>query len=370
MDQQEFYKELVHRYVTNQATEEELETFFHLLESGEINAVLEAYLNEEAIRMAGEETEVVRRSSLLRRIAVAASVLIVLGVGLFVYQHNHQKTNAKQIAQNDIPPGTNKAILTLANGQKIVITDAKRGTIAQQGAAQISKTADGEIVYAEGEKPVSAEINMNTVETPVAAKTNITLSDGTKVWLDAESSIRFPASFSGGSREVATTGQVYFEVAHDAKKPFKVSTKGQAVEVLGTHFNINAYDDEASIKTTLLEGSVRISDNAQTALLKPGQQAVVKNSISVQQADVDEVTAWKNGDFVFNNENLQSIMRQLSRWYDIQVTYKDNNTGSLRFGGLVSRSKNISAVLSMMQSTGKIHFQINGRRVMVIAGKE
>jgi transmembrane sensor len=187
--------------------------------------------------------------------------------------------------------------------------------------------------------------------------------------LDAVSSIRFPASFSSKERKVEITGQVYFEVAHDKTKPFRVTARGVTVEVLGTHFNINAYDDESTIKTTLLEGLIKISASGQTGLLKPGQQAQIGSTDSkikiINEVDVEQVVDWMNGDFIFNGEDIYTTMRKISRWYDVDVVYQGSSK-NLQLEGRVSRSKNISIVLKAMELTGKIHFKLEGRRITVM----
>jgi len=194
----------------------------------------------------------------------------------------------------------------------------------------------------------------------------IILPDGTTAYLDAASSVHFPTAFTGNSREVSATGQVYFEVAHDKTKPFRVTIKGQTVEVLGTHFNIKAYDDETVIRTTLLEGSVKISVNGQSTLLHPGEQSQISattNKITVIHPDLDEVMAWKNGLFKFNNTDLQTVMRQLIRWYDVEVTYEGSNK-NYRFGGYIPRDSKLSDVLRILQLSG-VKFSIDGKKIIV-----
>jgi transmembrane sensor len=210
----------------------------------------------------------------------------------------------------------------------------------------------------------------NTIETPKGGQYRIDLPDGTMVWLNAGSSLRYPNRFAGQERKVALTGEAYFEVAKNKQMPFRVVSGKQVVEVLGTHFNINAYTDEASVKTTLLEGSVNVllQETHQSELLNPGQQAVVKyngSSIVVQPVKVEEAVAWKNGYFMFVDADLESIMRQLARWYDVEVAY-EGNLGSLKFGGMVSRSKSIAQTLRILELTGNVRFKVAGRRVTVM----
>jgi len=302
------------------------------------------------------------------RIAAAASIILALSVGSYFLLHKQQ---SQQIAynKNDILPGRNQAVLTIDNGEKIILTSAKNGQLALQGSIAIKKTADGQVVY-NTDQSITAEnkVIYNTMATPRGGQYHLTLADGTNVWLDAASSITYPVAFTGSARKVAITGQVYFEVVHNAAKPFKVTVKGQTIEDLGTHFNINAYDDEAALKTTLLEGSVKVYENGQTAILKPGQQSLTEagsTSIKVKNIDVEEVTAWKDGYFDLNKANLESIMRQVSRWYDVDVIYSDESLKTRVFGGTVSRFKNLSQLLEKLELTGAAHFKIENQKIFV-----
>jgi transmembrane sensor len=303
------------------------------------------------------------------RIAAAAAILIVLSGSLYFYL---RKSKAVDQYANDIAPGTAKPYLTLANGQKIILNNEQPGTIAKQGAVIIKQNASGKLVYI-SPNIVSKEPVFNTLTNPRGGKIiSLALPDGTEVKLDAASSITYPTAFNGKTRNVATTGKVYFAVTYNKHQPFFTTTKEQTVEDLGTRFIVEAFDDEPVIKTTLIEGSVKINRDNKNNLLKPGQQCLIQsihNIIKVEQADIDEETAWINGDFDFHNKDLGSIMRQLGRVYNIDVVYKDN-VGGMPFDGMISRSRNISGVLSLMESTGKIHFEISGRRVTVIAGSK
>ncbi|MFA4870577.1 MAG: FecR family protein [Pedobacter sp.] len=306
-----------------------------------------------------------------------AAVLAILALSTILYFRSpvtlFQKEN-KTVKSQKILPGGNKAYLTLANGQKISLTDAANGTIQQQTGLTIRKTADGTLVYEVSklsQQSNQEETLYNTIETPKGGQYQVNLPDGTKVWLNAASSLKYPTQFIGSKRIVELDGEGYFEVAKSKHQKFIVKNDMQQVEVLGTHFNINAYKDEASVKTTLLEGSVRVSFNAeknkeQSRLLKPGQQSEkTGENIDVKNVDVENVIAWKKGDFIFNGEELSGIMRKIARWYDVKVIYK-GDFDDLRFGGYISRSKNISSVLGIMESTGKIHFKIEGKRITVL----
>jgi hypothetical protein len=295
-------------------------------------------------------------------VAVAAAIaIIIFGTGLFY--NASQVPKDENFVVNDVGPGRNGATLTLANGQKILINDALVGNIVIQSGVKISKSANGQIIY-EITNSNSNEIAYNTLSTTRGEQTQVRLPDGTLVYLNAESSLKYPTSFARlDERKVSLAGEGYFEVAKDKAHPFIVESNDQNVEVLGTHFNVNTYANEASVKTTLLEGSVKINNR----ILKPNQQAVLTNGqIKIQQVDVEHVVSWKNGNFLFEDEPLSSIMRKIERWYDVDVIYdKGINTEELYWGG-VSRYDNVSKVLRKLALTGNIHFKIEGRRVTVM----
>jgi len=307
------------------------------------------------------------RSFRWSRWVAAASIAALLGIsGLYLITRERISPVSKTAA-NDIAPGGNHAILTLSDGKKIMLSDAKNGNLAQLPDVSVIKTSDGNISYqTTSPKPSPSLIQYNVVSTPLGGQYHLTLSDGTNAWLNAASSIKYPTSFNGSERKVEITGEVYFEVAHNKAKPFRVVSAGQLVEVLGTHFNINAYTNESNIKTTLIEGSVRVSGTNQTKTIKPGEQAELSaKGISIKPADTEESIAWKNGYFRFNDENIESIMRKLSRWYNIEVSFK-GPISQEGFNGKISRYKNISQVLKMLEQTMAVHFQIEGRRVSVM----
>ncbi|SDE66474.1 FecR family protein [Mucilaginibacter pineti] len=303
------------------------------------------------------------RIVLWRRVAVAASILVFLSAGLyFAFDNPSPAVQSVAAMKEDFAPGSNKAILTLSGGRRIILTDAKNGQLAKQGNTVINKTADGKVVYGSGAG--EASIAINTMSTPRGGQYHLTLADGTDVWLNAASSITYPAAFTGKNREVEITGEVYFQVAHNAAKPFRVKSKDQMVEVLGTHFNINAYENEASTKTTLLEGSVALSSSDQRILIKPGEQSVFnKNRFVVTDADVKEAVAWKNGYFHFVDTDIQTLMRQISRWYDVDVEFVGPISKDT-FTGRISRFRNISQVLKIVKSSD-VQLTFEGRRIMV-----
>lgn len=318
---------------------------------------------------------------LWQKITVAASVLLVLTAGILFYvQSNRQQQPLKttRVLKKDVDPGGNKAILTLADGTKIVLDNTENGTIASQGSTAINKTKNGQLVYDASINPLSSTsdnqpVSYNTIVTPPGGQYQVILPDGTQVWLNAASSLRFPTAFSEQNRMVELTGEGYFEVAKDAGKKFIVEANGTKVEVLGTHFNVMAYADESSINTTLLEGSVKVIKGNESKIIIPGQQARVKENIHVAIADINEAVAWKNGYFIFKNEDLQSIMRKISRWYDVEIKY-EGQIPRESFGGKISRYKNVSEVLRLLELTGPVQFKIenygekqgDGRRIIVM----
>ena len=332
------------------------------------------YLNTTlaAIDKEGEKKpKAIVRSFNVKWWAAAASVIVILSVGYFFFKNQPAQQLAK-VPQpsplvNDAAPGGNKAILTLGNGQTIILDSAGNGTISTQGNSTVTKLADGQLTYEGSNHATGSEIVYNTISTPRGGQYNLTLSDGSRVWLNAESSLRFPASFSGDDRKVELIGEGYFEIAHNAKKPFKVSVNSAEVEVLGTHFNINGYADENSLKMTLLQGSVKVSKEAESIVVRPGQQAIVKKSsgnITInQQVNVEEVIAWKNGLFQFDNTDIKDVMRQIGRWYDLEVVF-EGNVPDKKITGKIYRNVNVSRVLKIMEAL-KIQFKIEGKTIIV-----
>ncbi len=303
------------------------------------------------------------------RIAVAAMILLSVSVGLFLANRKTGGEEITAIVNSNIVPGGKKALLTLANGKSIILSDAQNGKLADQTGTSVFKTANGEIVY-NAENDNASKVEYNQLSIPRGGYYVLTLADGTKVWLNSESSLKYPTDFIGTERIVELTGEGYFEVAHRKNQPFKVITNKQTVEVLGTHFNINAYDNEKVTTTTLLEGSVQIQKTNQPknqpTILKPGQQALLKNGeLLVSEADVEASIAWVNNYFIFNKEELGSIMRQLSRWYDVDVICPPDLEEKAFFGN-ISRSKNIKDVINIIEKTKDVHFKIEGRRITVM----
>ena len=312
-----------------------------------------------------------RRAISLRRIAIAASVIGLLLISVFLLKEKiGKKETAKsetnqQRFKNDVSPGGDKATLTLADGSTIVLDEAQNGTLAQQGNSKIVKH-DGRLSYDPTNKN-SREIVYNTISTPKGGQYQLELPDGSEVWLNATSSIHFPTSFIGTERRIEITGEAYFEIAKNPNMPFIVTVNNAEVQVLGTHFNINAYRDEDDVKTTLLEGSVRFVNDGNTNILKPGQQAqLTKEGTTkvVGNVDVDEVVAWKNGIFDFENAGIETVMRQLSRWYDVEIEYK-GKTDDL-FIAEMRRNIKLSDALKALELTGKVKFDIHGKKIIVM----
>jgi transmembrane sensor len=307
--------------------------------------------------------------------AAAAAILVFISVGIYLVS-NKTSTPTLSIIQhnkpekNDIQPGSEKAVLTLANGSKITLDDAPNGVVSKQGNSAISKSANGLVINGGNSADNKLAVNnLNTITIPRGGKYHITLSDGTKVWLNSSSALTFPATFTGTGRTVRVTGEAYFEVAKNAKMPFKIDVNGkQIIEVIGTHFNINAYADENNITTTLLEGSVKVTYKDKSTYIIPGQTAInnFDQHIIVKQADLEEVMAWKNDSFIFNNENITSIMRKISRWYDVDVAYK-GEMKNINFDGSYSRSKGLASLLKNIELVNKVRFITKERRITVIA---
>ncbi len=305
--------------------------------------------------------------------AIAASVLIILSTGLYFYKGRTQApapvVNYSPIKVNDVAPGGNKAVLTLADGSRIALDDVQQGEIAIQSGVSITKTSDGQLIYekADAKLRVLNSYNLyNKIETPKGGQYQVNLPDGSKVWLNAASSLRYPAFFSGTERKVELTGEAYFEISPNKLMPFKVQSAGQTVEVLGTHFNINAYSNESQIKTTLIEGSVKVSENSaqKVSYLKPGQEALNrKGEILISAANIEQAIAWKKGNFQFNDMYLVDIMRQLERWYDVEIDYSE--VPHTRYNAYMSRDINLSRVLEILEVTGRVKFSIEGKTIKI-----
>ncbi|CAM4058637.1 FecR family protein [Pedobacter westerhofensis] len=326
---------------------------------------------EQKILMAlRKEQRAVPSMPIWQRFAAAAAVLVLIANGLFYIN----KDNDQQllVVQKDIIPGGNNAVLTLANGRKINLSSGGSGNILNTGNITISKNGSGQVTYQVNHtrpadtNPAHTELAYNTISTPKGGQWNVLLADGTHVWLNATSELSFPQAFQGAERVVTLKGEAYFEVAKDKSHPFVVKSKQQEVKVLGTHFNINSYDDEPSVKTTLLEGSVEVSSSRLQLVIEPGEQVMNTEDVlkKVKMADPEEVTAWKKGLFYFDNTDVKTLMRQLARWYDIEVVY-EGKPSKYKFAGELRRNMALANVLQILEQGG-IHLKMEGRKLIVI----
>jgi len=369
--EKEQLKDLFKKYHEGKCTEEEkalLEAWYLEFNEQDLDITpgrIKAIGNRIFRELPGNHTAFIRIGIKLAAAAITIGIIITLTLKLTLPQDSPPKSPAA----NDIAPGTNKAVLTLSTGQKINLSNAVTGQLASQPGIRILKTTSGQIIYkyipnaGRPEEPKS-----NNVTTPTGGQWQVILPEGTRVWLNSASSLTYPATLGKQKyRIVQLNGEAYFEVAKDKLHPFIVKTSQQDVEVFGTHFNINSYADEPSVKTTLAEGSVKVSaTGGNTEFLIPGQQATLTgNNLEVGEANMEAVLAWKNGYFRFNDENIQSIMRKLSRWYDIDVRY-EGSVSDKGLNGKLSRFKNISQVLKGLEATKTVHFKVEGRRVTVL----
>jgi len=311
------------------------------------------------------------------RWTAAAAVVILLAGGAWLWRTGASEKPASVAQQpaRDVAPGHEGAILTLADGKQIVLDSSGNEALDRQGNASVTRLSAGELAYrAENTSgSAGAEMVYNTLTTPRGRRTSVLLSDGTRVWLNAASSIRYPTVFSGRSRTVEVSGEAYFEVAKNAAMPFIVRTTGSSprppveVQVLGTSFNITAYSDDDEVSTTLTDGSVKVVSGAAAVLMTPGQQMVAKDKGKLEAnpgVDVEKVIAWKDGYFLFHNDDLPTIMKQLSRWYDIEVHF--DGTVSAHYTGKISRQVNISQVLNLFQAVGGVKFSVQNKEVRVL----
>lgn len=299
----------------------------------------------------------------------AAVIFILSGAGGFYFYTTNQKSTLNTYVKNDIGPGGNKAVLTLADGRKISLTDVDEGQLAMQSGIAIRKTADGHLVYTVNDKALDAvdgSVSYNMISTPKGGRYQINLPDGTRVWLNSESSLRFPVSFGGlKERKVDLIGEAYFEVSKN-KRPFRVSNKDQMVEVYGTHFNVMSYANENFIETTLLEGKVGVKTGTEETIIAPGEQTQLRQGQLkiLKNVDLDAVVAWKNNIFQFDGTDIQKVMRQIERWYNVDVTYVGDKP-NVQFTGVIPKKANISRILEVLEQTCAVKFEINGQQIRV-----
>ncbi len=386
-----FLEELFARFLDNRCSEEEIRLLMEYAEKEEYRELFSGMIDQVVTANHAEEESLyilhknvidevgmritppvpARKTAVRRwlpyRVAAAVALLLLAGGVWRWYSRSHVKTPADNAVAHipNITPGGNKAILILANGAAVALDSAANGLLAQQGQTQVIKSATGNLVYT-STTGTSAEPLYNSIITPKGVQYQITLSDGTRVWLNASSTLRFPASFTGTNRQVALTGEAYFEAAINAEKPFVVAVDILRVTVLGTNFNIMAYKEERTINTTLLAGAVSVSEGHTTTLLKPGEQAQLGqqgNIRVVKKADIRAVMAWKNRLFWFEQDDIHTVMRQLSREYNIEVEIRGNI--QRHFTGSIPRDVNVSTVLEVLQKTGGVHFTMNNGKIIV-----
>lgn len=302
--------------------------------------------------------------------AIAAVMILISSIYLMIGRIRYAKK--EQLYFSRITPGTKGGTLTLANGKIISLTKTANGELLKEAGVTVTKTASGEVIYdasaQQGDAGTGKALNqINTLHTDKGQTYILTLPDKSKVWLNAESSIHFPSKFTDKYRKISLVGEAYFEISKDAQHPFLVESKGQTVEVLGTHFNISAYVDEARIKTTLLEGAVNVSfPKGKIETLKPGQQAVYDGrSIVVSPVDTELAVDWKNGYFIFKNEDFKTSMRKIARWYNVEIVYDDDISIDLEPGGWISRNSDIRTILNRIEATSGIHFKFEEGRITV-----
>jgi transmembrane sensor len=406
-------EELYNKYIQNNCTHQECEALIN-----ELGASPEDGMNEEVISQlfnatwegldvfpdkyqlpaltlpqeTAYGTPVIEMYAVKRRwmrIAAAAAILLVLGTAAFwLVRTRETDLPATPVATvKDISPGGNKATLTLADNSTIILDSAANGQLAQQGNANVIKLNDGQLVYKQeggtSGKPFTIDhspLTYNTLRTPRGGQYQLVLPDGSKVWLNAASAITYPTAFPGKERIIQIDGEAYLEVAHDARKPFKVQANGTEVEVLGTHFNVHAYSDEATIKTTLVQGKVKVvksetvnagksaqAGNRQSVILKPGEQALLEphSPLTINHSpDLEEVLAWKNGLFRFNNADIESVMKQVERWYDVEVVYEGPKPEG-HFRGKISRDVMASEMLKIIEASG-VKCTIKNKKIIIM----
>lgn len=383
---------LLRRYLDKACTNEELEELLALIEDSRYSEQVKNAMDEMWAEMTEEmKMQVDRADAVFERVlahetkvlrmpggkagwvAVAAVLVMVLFAGGYLLLNKQQQTltaTTPSITKNDIAPGGDKATLTLSDGTVIALDSASLGDVSSQGNTKIIKLNNGMLSYKTDEKPGETEvIAYNVISTPKGGQYQLILPDGSKVWLNAVSSLRFPVAFSGQNRTVELNGEAYFDIATDENAPFVVKTGAADIRVLGTEFNVMAYPDEFAPKTTVVDGSVKVTcqgnQSSGTEILKAGEQAEWKDGIVKKNnnVNIEDVIAWKNGLFQFSNASIETIMRQASRWYDIEVEYK----GSTKefFNGSLPRSVSAATLFKVFESTGFVKFKIDGRKVVV-----
>lgn len=372
---------LYQQYLNNEITKDEFETFLAALDTAEGEMDLANLMDgtwEEMFETNKALVVPINRRRWFRAAAAVTAFFLLAGGSYFVF--NKPKEFQNPIAhlenpifiENDLMPGGNKAILTLSDGSKVVLDSISNGAIAKQGEVTLIKSEGGQLSYEflAGKRSNQSDksiVSYNTISTPKGGQYQLVLADGSKVWLNAASSLTYPTTFSGTERKVTLTGEGYFEVANSSTKPFLVIANNLTIKVMGTQFNVNAYEDESSIKTTLLEGKVEVNAVGQSVVLTPGEQARFQASNqklqTLKSVDINSVVAWKEGFFSFNESSLKEVMRQLSRWYDVMISY-EGEIPDRKFGGKIDRNSNASQVLKILEESG-VNFRIEGKKIII-----
>jgi len=344
------------------------------MEQARLFSMLQQDMLRDIQERLGHTAPPIRKMGFLRPAAAAAALILVVA-GVWYFSRSTAHPAAPTVAattpspRQDVNPGSDKATLTLADGSTINLDNASAGSLATQGGAQVSKAGEGRITYTAAAP--SGEKTYNILSTPKGGQYRLTLQDGTQVWLNAGSSIRYPTAFSGKERRVEVTGEAYFDVARNPGMPFRVAVKGftptaAEIEVLGTQFNVNAYSDEPVLRTTLLDGAVKVVTPAASATLRPDQQAILGGSGEMKTTavpDPDEVIAWKEGAFEFDHADIATVMRQISRWYDVEVIYQGPVTAD-RFSGRFSRKTSLAGVLKIMNISG-VQLMAENKKIII-----
>lgn len=372
---------LAHKWIVGTISSEEQDEFNRWYTKGLDNPVLintdyahsDEVLRQRILVAIQKNIQQKKKNQVWLRAVAALFVALTLGVGFYIDRNKGKEAVQVHSMAHDIAPGGDKATLVLADGRRIALSDAQNGKLAEQAGVVIAKSADGQLIYRivpGKETSPSHAVVYNSIETPVGGQYQILLPDGTHVWLNAASSLRYPTSFpKTGRREVQLAyGEAYFDVSHDALHPFVVSSGRQQLEVMGTRFNVTAYQEDRQIKTTLLAGKVKISDrlSKEEIVLQPGQQALLSAAgIEVNTLDGSNVELWKDGKFIFDNESMRSIMPQIARWYKVKVSFVDP-VEDVRLNGSVSRFENLSTLLEKLELTGLVRFKLEGDQLQVM----
>ncbi|MFD2556678.1 FecR family protein [Sphingobacterium tabacisoli] len=375
MIDQDKFVELLSRYQRGDCTEQEKAVLESWLTFGHFDGpvyddqVLDEKITRISDRLPLRKETSTRKIKLSRVIYIAASFAAIF-IAVWVYNTRKNRgemllpTTTEIVAQ--IEPGKDQAFILLSDGRRVAVEDAESGLLALESGVKVTKSPSGEITYEVGISEKANPNTYNTIETPRGGQFRVNLPDGTKVWLNAASSLKFSTALSTvKERRIALNGEAYFEVTKDPDRPFIVKSGNQEVEVLGTKFNVSAYSEETNMKTTLVEGAVKVTSGSIKKQLKPDQQAIVSKSITIKPVVTEVELAWKNGDFNLESDDFRTVMRKISRWYDVEIEYDHSAPVDLELGGKIARSKSLASILRIMEATGDVRFKIEGRRIIV-----